>query len=293
MNHLLLIVTLALAPFTLTTRASLANITNQPQSGHVLHYPEAGFSVVLPLAPEVHRTGAYKLFNDAKIEEAREYALYRDRVIYVVRTYITQTPAKALSELEDYFTRGATNESSVTIDGITGRRWQTPSRNLMLFTTKNSIIVFNVTAREITHPDAQRFIASISLNNEIRRVAEIKNVAAPTSVAPPAANLAVPADQNPEILKTSELTQRVTIGYKPEPGYTESARRSNTQGTVKLRILLASDGTVQRVAPLERLPDGLTENAIAAARRIKFLPAEKDGRLVSTWAQIHYQFNIY
>jgi len=41
------------------------------------------------------------------------------------------------------------------------------------------------------------------------------------------------------------------------------------------------------------LPYGLTERAIAAARQIKFTPATKDGRPVSMYIQLEYNFNLY
>jgi hypothetical protein len=41
------------------------------------------------------------------------------------------------------------------------------------------------------------------------------------------------------------------------------------------------------------LPDGLTEACINAARKIKFIPAMKDGRFVSQYVTIEYNFNIY
>ena len=40
-------------------------------------------------------------------------------------------------------------------------------------------------------------------------------------------------------------------------------------------------------------PDGLTEVAIAAARKIKFVPAMKDGKSVSTFVQLEYNFDLY
>jgi hypothetical protein len=58
-------------------------------------------------------------------------------------------------------------------------------------------------------------------------------------------------------------------------------------------MVLASDGTVQYVFAVHRLPDGLTEKAIEAARKIKFIPATKDGRRVSQYVTIDYNFNIY
>ncbi|HEX8131264.1 MAG TPA: energy transducer TonB, partial [Pyrinomonadaceae bacterium] len=61
---------------------------------------------------------------------------------------------------------------------------------------------------------------------------------------------------------------------------------------VKLRLLLAADGTVRNIVPLVTLPDGLTEAAVAAARRIEFTPALKDGRAVSQYVTVEYNFNL-
>ena len=37
---------------------------------------------------------------------------------------------------------------------------------------------------------------------------------------------------------------------------------------------------------------GLTERAIEAAKRIKFTPAMKDGKPVSVWMQLEYNFSF-
>lgn len=276
-----------------------AGLVSQQQSTawQLINYQEADCSFQLPLVPALNVTSDYRLFNGAKIEEAREYSLYRDRVIYVVRTYVTPTPAKALKELESYLTQGLKPESRVSTDKVEGKRWATPTHETLLFTTKKSILVFDAIARDITHTDAQRFLNSITVGGRSHLTSGVKNVIAPTTAittqaSPMPTSIAPTAEQN-EIFKASELTQRITIGYKPEPGYTEQARMNNIQGVVSLRLLLGSDGTVRNISPIKRLPDGLTDNAIAAARRIKFLPAEKDGRLVSTYVQINYSFFIY
>ncbi|HJR07389.1 MAG TPA: energy transducer TonB, partial [Pyrinomonadaceae bacterium] len=78
-----------------------------------------------------------------------------------------------------------------------------------------------------------------------------------------------------------------------EPLYTEEARKNQVTGTVRLRLILGASGSVSGITPLTRLPDGLTEKAIEAARRIAFTPAEKDGRKVSQYVTIEYNFNIY
>jgi hypothetical protein len=50
---------------------------------------------------------------------------------------------------------------------------------------------------------------------------------------------------------------------------------------------------VSSISPVSRLPNGLTEKAIEAARRIRFTPAQKDGRNVSQWIVLQYDFNIF
>jgi TonB family protein len=90
-----------------------------------------------------------------------------------------------------------------------------------------------------------------------------------------------------------EVTRKANITSKPEPLYTEEARKNQVTGTVRLRLILSASGQVTGITPLTKLPDGLTEKAIEAARRIAFTPAEKDGRKVSQYVTIEYNFNIY
>ncbi len=89
------------------------------------------------------------------------------------------------------------------------------------------------------------------------------------------------------------MTRKAVITSKPEPSFTEEARKNNVTGLVKLRLVLSSGGSVTNISVIKGLPDGLTEKAIAAARQIRFQPAQKDGRAVSQWITIEYNFNIY
>jgi TonB family protein len=90
-----------------------------------------------------------------------------------------------------------------------------------------------------------------------------------------------------------DVTQKARILSKPEPQYTEDARKNQITGTVVLKAVLSSSGQVTSIRPVSQLPYGLTEKAIAAARMIKFTPAVKDGHTVSQWIQIEYNFNLY
>ena len=90
-----------------------------------------------------------------------------------------------------------------------------------------------------------------------------------------------------------EVEQRARLLLKPEPQYTEEARRNQISGTVMLRVIFSSSGEVVQIRALRTLPFGLTERAIAAARLIKFVPAVKGGRAVSVHMQLEYNFNLY
>lgn len=102
-----------------------------------------------------------------------------------------------------------------------------------------------------------------------------------------------PAVNYARTFRIDEVTQRARILSKPEPGFTEVARRESVTGTVRLRAILTAAGEVRDISVLKGLPGGLTEKAIEAARRIRFQPARKDGHAVSQWVTLEYNFNIY
>ena len=99
--------------------------------------------------------------------------------------------------------------------------------------------------------------------------------------------------QAQQVYSGKEVTAKARVMAKPEPQYTEQARNQQTTGTVVLRCVFAADQTVKYLLVVEGLPDGLTERALEAARRIKFQPAIKDGRAVSMYIQVEYNFNLY
>lgn len=95
------------------------------------------------------------------------------------------------------------------------------------------------------------------------------------------------------IFSGKDVTSKARILEKPEPTYTEAARKNQITGTVVIRAVFSSSGQVTNISAVSKLPDGLTEKAIAAARQIRFIPATKDGHPVSMWFQLEYNFNLY
>ena len=87
-----------------------------------------------------------------------------------------------------------------------------------------------------------------------------------------------------------EVDKRPVLKRKPEPEYTDEARQNRIEGTVVLRCVFAATGEVRSFHVVSGLPYGLTESSIAAGKRIKFKPAIKDGKPVSYWMELRYNF---
>jgi TonB family protein len=79
---------------------------------------------------------------------------------------------------------------------------------------------------------------------------------------------------------------------QPVPQYTEEARKNKIQGVVVVRVLIGTDGLVKRVSVVRGLPDGLDEQAIQAAYKLRFTPAMKDGKAVAYQRNIPIEFNL-
>jgi TonB family protein len=100
-------------------------------------------------------------------------------------------------------------------------------------------------------------------------------------------------EQSPAGIKPKDADVKARILRKPEALYTEEARRNGVRGLVVLKVIFSATGRVLGIRVVKGLPSGLTGEAIRAASRIKFIPAQKDGKPVSMFAQLEYTFSIY
>ena len=95
-----------------------------------------------------------------------------------------------------------------------------------------------------------------------------------------------------QIFTSKEVDQKANITSRPKPAYTREARRAGIQGYVIVRVALLSTGEVGPVRIIRGLPAGLTENAIRAACKIRFKPAQKGGQAVSQFVNVEYGFRL-
>lgn len=133
--------------------------------------------------------------------------------------------------------------------------------------------------------ERERFLGSLSFSPNLRAIPQ-----APRENGM-GAGVSLGIDVGP--FRTSEVEQRARVLSKPEPSYTESARKFGVTGTVTLRAEFSYDGQIRDLQVIKRQPHGLTEAALRAARAIKFTPAQKNGKPVSMIMQLEYNFNLY
>jgi TonB family protein len=86
---------------------------------------------------------------------------------------------------------------------------------------------------------------------------------------------------------------RPKILYREKATYTEAARDAGVQGKVVLLVVFADEGVLKYILVLQGLSHGLTEQAIAAARKIRFDPAMIDGKPRSVIGSLEFTFNLY
>jgi TonB family protein len=95
------------------------------------------------------------------------------------------------------------------------------------------------------------------------------------------------------VYNQAQVSKKARLLSKPQPVYTKTAAEKLITGVVRLRAVLSSSGKVTEIRPLNSLPEGLTDQAIAAAQQITFEPAIKDGKPVSQWVTLEYNFRLF
>lgn len=284
---------LILACLLLVTSAQVKTTTKSEQLPWKAYtVADEQFSVALPTMPALHTS---KPFVDRIRKNRKQWELgcYADGVVYVI--YVQENP-KPRQSLEDFITErgsgpGQVSESNVTRDGVMGKERSLPLSKVQLFATEDRFYSFGVLNASPDDPRSVKFFSSISLKNKKGGIALVDGPG--EAYEPPVQSQPAVDDASSRIFTGRDVTQKARLAMKPEPFYTESARIGQVTGTVVLKCVFSSNGMVTNIRTVAGLPEGLTERAIDAARKIKFIPAMKDGKYVSMWMQLEYNFNLY
>jgi TonB family protein len=104
----------------------------------------------------------------------------------------------------------------------------------------------------------------------------------------------VKAPDAPKVKQTAAAsnTKPVEILSVPKPAYTDEARAKKIEGDVLVQVVFTASGQVQVLRIVRGLGYGLDESAEAAARQIRFKPAQQDGQPVDSPAIAHITFEL-
>jgi TonB family protein len=230
----------------------------------------------------------------------RVLGAYMDDVVYSIYTFENPTN-QSLEELvrQNYFLQRQDNQiesqRELTLNGFDGREFVVTTKessDVMQFwkTAKNLYVLRTVSPKEVPTSTGD-FFSSLLLGP--KQTGEEVNDGPGSQLDEPDPVGADATENSKDALRTlpsKVVTRKVIVGSKPEPSYTEDARRNQITGTVVLKVVFTGKGRVTNINVVSGLSHGLTERAVAAARQIRFIP---DGRKVSMWMQLEYNFNLY
>jgi len=104
--------------------------------------------------------------------------------------------------------------------------------------------------------------------------------------------LAQGAVKTPRQLDSGLPTNPVEVSFKPNPVYTEEARQLRLEGEVLLEVMFAANGQLHVNRVVRGLGHGLDEAAVAAANKMRFKPALRNGQAVDSTAIVHVVFQL-
>jgi len=245
------------------------------------------FSVSLPVLPAMS-TRKVVLRDWQQSQTRREIGSYLNGVIYTIRTFENVTG----QSLDDFIAaqssgRILSNALNISVSGFAGKEFESTARNtagrVQFFKTKKHLYEFAAQSISRFAVGIQQFFDSLDLGGE-KQGTKIEDGIGAVPVESPAGE---------QFYTGKDVDQRVVLVMKPEPSYTETARQQQVTGTVILKTVFSSKGNVINIRIISELPFGLTERAITAAKKIKFMPAMKNGQFVSMWIQLEYNFDLY
>lgn len=267
----------------------LASVANaQTSNASWLRYTVKGeeFSVTLPVEPAMKTSDSFvvrlKKSRLERVIEAKDGEL-------VYRIYVYENP-KPRQSLKEFITEqtersdlNLTFERDLNVGKFAGQQYSSHDRDFpsteQYFATEGRFYRFMVRGATADHAGVQPFFASVTLGKKQEGIEVIEG------------GLAAETEQ--KFFTGKEVDTKARLISKPEPSYTAAAKQNQVVGTVVLKVVFSASGKVTNIRVAHGLPDGLTERAIEAARKIKFVPASREGKFVSMWMQLEYNFNLY
>jgi Gram-negative bacterial TonB protein C-terminal len=211
---------------------------------------------------------------------------------------VTEEISRKLA-MEDprYLTIQKTNKSWIDIDKYDFKISQLTRKSEEEFTIKQHfysesfVYILTASSRKGLTPEITRFLNSLEFNpkrsNQIKENVEIFSKLKQTKIEfseKPESELPITKTKIDKSLKPLLLIAN------PSVPYTAEAVKNGTVGTIILEATFSETGQITKIIVRKSLDYGLVHNAFLTMLRMKFLPALKKGKPVSTVKIFDYEF---
>ncbi|HKR02661.1 MAG TPA: energy transducer TonB [Pyrinomonadaceae bacterium] len=263
--------------------------------------PGEEFSILTPVEPTLIELGKdYLVFgSDEKVLMHRSYSGYSEGFIFAIESYRASEPKRIFNTLSNALRPKKNFESEPEISGFSGKQYRILNDQFygkqLSFVTRRHVYLITVASLTEDNAAVARFLSSLLLGDKITvpatgQVLDVNDLLQARGLGSGGPDA---LEAQGQIFSSKEVSRRAFIVWWQDPQYTNEARRDKVHGTVVLRCVFGADGRLSNVKVVSGLKDGLTEKALEAALCLRFFPAEKDGRPVSQYIQIEYNFNLY
>lgn len=211
-------------------------------------------------------------------------------------------------EILEYTGENKAVPSSVTINSLHARKFSFPDsdgfyQTILAVQGNKRFYIFQAVSETKDNPTAAIFFDSLRF--------EQSEPAESSSKSDPFSNIKINPDGQKEFSGTGQGTgggsgsgigsgnpendqnRDLKLISKPSAKYTNLARFYQIQGTISLRVTFLADGTIGGVETTSKLPFGLTNSAIKAAKAMRFLPALRNGQPYNITKNVRYDFTIF
>jgi hypothetical protein len=167
---------------------------------------------------------------------------------------------------------------------------------IQMFRSKSRLYFVKSVARSQNDQIARDFFESIKLvSGDTVVTPNLNNKSEPAAAAKMLLPKAVieTAEQsggsNAAIIEPNDADKKMVLVYFPKPASPPSDTRFDRGFyQLKLKVLFQADGKIGTVETITKTSKEIEKQAIEAAKEIVFLPAEKDGKPVSTYGTVQY-----
>lgn len=243
--------------------------------------------------------------DQCREEKTSQYAVYANEAVYVlavtnkisadVKNFCVNQRAFSENNLLDRIASiknqlKTTNETKLKLNGADAIKVQSGDSTYWFINDlkNNRWYELWVIGTDESKSEVKSFIESIKIGKPERGI-EIGDGASQTL----GDNQTQTANNESKSTEASATGTGIRLVLRPAPPYTEVARRNLTAGVTRLRVTFLASGGIGAVTPITALPDGLTEQAIAAAKKIVFIPAKFNNKPVTVSKLVEYSFSIY